>query len=283
MTACLKKYESTDLRPGTKPRMVDIVSRNARFDVEEAKAKSELRKLDRNPDLFPGSTDTMRQALETQLEGISACRKIGTIKDILGTFYESQVEALESAAIAGKEIVGMKADASALENQISDIRARDVREDLDKAVYLENEMEFVNRVLSNGTWTKTSLDKRIEAFRYDLGNLEAQGIYNGELTEDAAINRVKEIETQLSNIREKPELSAAEINKLAMLESELDKIKKSITEKTPGVKAIIARSEETVEKFKDLLDASEISIYSILEIFKINSGMLMNSMEAPTP
>lgn len=252
---------------GPKPRMVEIARRTAFYDVEEAKIQAELRQA-------TSANATWEQAQETKLAGITACRGIEGIMDSLGNAWEVRASALAPVKEAVDALEAMKERAACMEGLLSDLRARDVREELENYCHLENELEKTEKVLTCGSFTQASRDGRAEAFRKDLENLTELGLYHGEPSEEGAIQRAEELKKLMADLEQRAErqLSAAEISKMNALEPRLAGINAEIAKTAFTVEAITQAAASAESKFHELRETALVTVEGILEVHRIRTG-----------
>jgi hypothetical protein len=263
-------------RQETKNHPVETARRLAHFDLKEATAKLELRKVLGNSDLSPDSRNKIRQSLIDDIDCVRACRKLAVIADDLaGEARKRDKHALKAAAAQGK-LADMKAQASALESTLADLRARDMRREALLLMTLPDEYQWTQKVLSDGMWKTHCMDFREEALAQELQDMKDQGIYQGETTKEGAEIRLAEIDAQYAALeeRQKHALSEGEIRSMSALESQLAEINAAIALESPRVEAITAAARAKEEKFRVLMDAARISAAGVVEVYQIKTAPL---------
>ena len=284
VTARLKQFSSTaaEVRSqGSERHLVNSAIRNSGYDVAEAKVKRELKKLGSSSESSP---DTLQreQELAAELEAIKASRKIGEILDGLIRARE-EMKAIDSKTItAMNNMAAMKAQAAALETKISDLRATDNRAEINKIPNLENELRWVQGLLTDGNWKQTSIDYRGDALAAELEGLTEQDKYHGAPTLEGAEARIIAIEQQLAGLNQLDAFAfgADAIARLRALESELLGINVAIAKATPAYEEISEAGRIAEERFGELVDSALITAKGVIEVYQIASERIATHLPA---
>lgn len=244
---------------------IEAAKRNAWCDLSEAKAKLELKKLG-------GDSGSQRQIeLEVQLSEIDVQRRIGRIFESIACEAENLASAACQAKPYSDRLAVMETEKQALTERLADLRVRDIREELANYETLQNEINWATQVLDSGKWRRGSLDNREQALEEELGEMQAEGKYRGDISLEGVHARIEEVQAMLAktDARFENRLDEREFVEIRELPERIAEIDAAIQEETRYAHLAIESARFQEKRFNELLEAARITTGMMVEFHEI--------------
>jgi hypothetical protein len=230
------------------PRRAHLI---AWCEVTEATAAASLR---------AAGDGTIRRDAECSLALASANRKLVPLIEGLSLRVASRAESV-AAEMSERQTIGEIAKHEFLELRARDIRNPDgslpPQDQLDKAAKIERAL---------GELVGVPLDNREEFISQKLAGFIADGTYEGELTREAAIKRVKELQAEHVRMQEIIDngLSPDEIHRLRSLSGEIAELERQSAEAACRADACQAQVMEKEQEIKAFAETALIIIDAVI-------------------
>ncbi len=255
---------------------VDSARRIAWFNEKAAQAKLDIRELDFDSILPAESKGRLALERSVEIEGCHACRRLEGIFADLSRAAEALEKTAAPSKAADEFIKAGAAEIAALENRISELRARSGPVLYGKINRLKRELRQLTEVMIHGNWKEVPTADKADMLDYELNQLVFSGHYAGPCTEEAAKARISEIEQDLAKLIETKnnQLTEEEVREAVSDEGRISEIKAGILNQERIIEMNSANVRAAEQDYSEQLESALVSAESIVRVYQINCERL---------
>jgi hypothetical protein len=212
-----------------------------------------------------------------KLAEVTAQRKLSSVLDDLMPAIALRNQTVADATEQRGFLSYLKDEAEPIETEAATLKARDARinsqGEMPNVESMRDEINRIEYYLAHGAWKTTSLDFREAEFEKGLSNLLAEGKYIGELSKDAAEQRLKDLAAQIEETQFKVEnhLDSRELHRLNELETKLTPIREEIAAAQDKASTMEAAAAAATADLKVRIEAAGIIGRAIIQACHIQT------------
>jgi len=262
---------------------VDYAHREAGYNIMEASAKLDIRKLDFDPTLSAEAKGKLVLDLSVKLENIHASRRLWKIFDELSHGVE-ELENITRATGTINDLLTAKAgEIAALKTRIGELSARIAPKMTRTILNLKTELQFLVEVMTNGKWKQVAAADKEDKLRLELDLLVRSELYDGATTGAAARKRISEIELELENFykAQNNQLQEEEIHELQASKLRISEMETELLEVEAANVRNLASLQAARQKYIPQFEAALVSAKCIAEVYQINCERLALGLRRP--